>query len=482
MEWCFLKKCPSLKELNLKDAFSHYRKSGFLNALPNLEELTPHSLSFLLGEEAADTHTRMQNFPHLRRLHLREHKIDNAGLKRLSDLLPTIEELDVGDSHIQSDDADEGSLQTQGHILLGSFSRLTKLNALYNRNLKHMPVFANPTLLTQLILRDCVIKSFEGLNQCINLRHLDVTNNPVTVAHAWQHMTNLQQLRTLHFSQKGYAPRYDDQSRADCINVLKKNTHLTTLNLNGHPIGPTVADVLANKDDLRILQLGACGLGDDGFQKLPLLNLEELGVSMNELTAQSVRHLCLTLKQVNTPHLKHLNLTYNTLGDDVMLDLATLTSLKKLFLNGTGITEQGARHLAPLVIQLHKHDCKDFVPFFIRYCQSLERAAEHRGVPRAAGHAFAMTAWFVIARRNVCFDAAIQCALANSMALHMDRHRLAPSRLQKVACAITCKLGLAQKITAHRVHLARFGAAGIRLHGINALKGRAQVFKKGGLL
>ncbi|MGB0919119.1 MAG: hypothetical protein ACPGUZ_01180 [Holosporaceae bacterium] len=267
--------------LYLKNALLSCRDNAFLNALPHLEELTPHSLICLVGDDASNTPARIHTLPNLRRLNLAAHKVTNAHLKCLADL------------------------------------------------------------------------------------------------HAWQHMTNLQQLRTLVFSQKRYACEYDDQSRADCINVLTQNTYLNTLNLNGHPIGPTVADALANKYHLRILHLGRCRLGDDGFQKIPLLNLEELDVSTNELTAQSVQHLCHTLRQVDTPHLRYLNLQSNVLGDDVMLDLANLTFLKELFLNGTQMTEQGARHLAPLVLKLHKHDCEEFAFIFIQQHHSLGQDATH---------------------------------------------------------------------------------------------------------
>ena len=193
-----------------------------------------------------------------------------------------------------------------------------------------LPAFEHPESLTRLILERSDMTGF-NIRPLVNLTHLNINRCNLTPQDAWSQLTGLTQLRVLLFDQRRhrrYDHRryclYDDRTHADCMQVLTQNTHLTELNLNGHVLGPAVGNALENKN-LRILELHACGLGDAGFQKLAFLNLEKLVVSRNELTENSVTHLCSTLQQVNEPHLRHLDLGGNALGDDVMLELAAMT-------------------------------------------------------------------------------------------------------------------------------------------------------------
>ena len=231
-----------------------------------------------------------------------------------------------------------------------------------------LPAFEHPESLKRLILARSNMAGFH-IRPLVNLTHLNINRCKLTLQDTWSQLTGLTQLRVLLFDQRPhrrYDRRltcvYDDRTRIDCVRVLTQNTNLTELNLNGHVLGPAVADALENKN-LRILQLHGCGLGDAGFQKLALLNLEKLVVSRNGLTEDSVTHLCSTLRQVNEPHLRHLDLGDNALGDDVMLDLAAMTYLDKLYVPATGMTDQGASNLMALAPHLKMLNCDAYKDF-----------------------------------------------------------------------------------------------------------------------
>ena len=231
-----------------------------------------------------------------------------------------------------------------------------------------LPAFEHPESLKRLILARSNMAGFH-IRPLVNLTHLNINRCKLTLQDTWSQLTGLTQLRVLLFDQRPhrrYDRRltcvYDDRTRIDCVRVLTQNTNLTELNLNGHVLGPAVADALENKN-LRILQLHGCGLGDAGFQKLALLNLEKLVVSRNGLTEDSVTHLCSTLRQVNEPHLRHLDLGDNALGDDVMLELAAMTYLDELCVPATGMTDQGASNLMALAPHLKMLNCDAYKDF-----------------------------------------------------------------------------------------------------------------------
>ena len=240
-----------------------------------------------------------------------------------------------------------------------------------------LPAFEHPESLTRLLLARSNMAGF-NVRPLVNLTHLNINRCKLTLQDTWSQLIGLTQLRVLLFDQRSHrrydrrlSGVYDDRTHADCMRVLTQNTHLTELNLNGHVLGPAVADALENKN-LRILQLHGCGLGDAGFQKLALLNLEKLVVSRNELTENSAQHLCSTLRQVNEPHLRHLDLGDNALGDDVMLELAAMTYLDKLCVPATGMTDQGASNLMDLGPLLKKLNCNAYKTFSHSMCLVLK--------------------------------------------------------------------------------------------------------------
>ena len=365
-----------LRVLHMAGNTLDHTHHAFLNTLPNLEELTPPALDWFFGEAEAKEHHRsvqlgegianhdsvapFQIVPKLRVLNLDESGLDNTYLKRLT-ALQTIENLNVRQCYIQGpmpDDDNADDLQTQGHILLGQFP-LKVLNASLNITLHRVPVFTQAPLLTELKLVRCGLRSFEGLNACINLRVFYAGTNPVTPSEAWCHMTDLKQLRVLNVLNNQGIHQYDEATRATCMQVLSQNTHLTSLILMGHGIGPEGAAALEGLIRLEKLDLRFCGIGDAGFQKLPLSKMKELDVRNNGLTHESMRHLRQILDQLSRPCLRRLTLASNPLGNEGVACLAPMTYLKRLNLWNTNATAEGMQVLAPLVPHLDALVCED---------------------------------------------------------------------------------------------------------------------------
>ena len=377
LHFTFLQKCaPRLRVLHMADSTLDHHHHAFLNTFPNLEELTPPALDWFFGEAGATGHhlsvqlglnianhddaAPFQIDPKLRVLNLDESGLDNTYLKRLT-ALQTIENLNVRQCYIQGpmpDDDNADDLQTQGHILLGQFP-LKVLNASLNNTLRRVPVFTQAHLLTELKLVQSGLYSFEGLNACINLRVFYAGTNPVTPSEAWCQMTDLKQLRVLNVLNNEGIHQYDEATRATCMQVLSQNTHLTSLDLMGHGIGPEGAAALESLSRLEKLCLQFCGIGDAGFQKLLLLNMQELDVRNNSLTVESMRHLRQALDQVSQPCLRHLSLSSNPLDNEAVALLAPMTYLERLDLLNVDATAGGMQVLAPLMPHLDVLVCED---------------------------------------------------------------------------------------------------------------------------
>ena len=228
------------------------------------------------------------------------------------------------------------------------------MNPLYR-----VPVFTEPHLLTELKLVNCGLYSFEGLNECVNLRVLYANSNPVIPLKPWRHMTHLRQLRVLKVCDNHGIHQYNEETRATCMQVLSQNTHLTSLILMGHGIGPLGAEALEGLIKLEKLDLQFCGIGDAVFQKLPLSKMKELDVTCNGLTPESMRHLRHILDQAPRPCLRHLSLASNPLGNEAVVCLAPMTYLKRLNLFNIGATIIGMRSLVPLVPHLDALVCEE---------------------------------------------------------------------------------------------------------------------------
>lgn len=359
--WQFLaNSAQTLKILNfcVKGASLGDAQQVPLYLLENLEELTTSSLDWFVGAEDQgvqhDNAPLLQSTSKLRVLDVKNSRIDNTHLRRLS-TLQNVEELNVLSCRITSQPGadDESDLQQQGHVLLGQWP-LKTLTAGFNLSLHCVPVFAQPLLLTHLSLKYCGLQSLEGLNPLVNLNHLDISNNDILVSESWRHMTNLKQLRVLEFSNHPPSAvlHTDAQAHAVCMQVLAQNTHLRKLKLAGQALGLEGACALTNLHCLENLYAGSCHLGDDGFKALPLSRLKTLDVADNNLTAESAKHLCETLQQVTLPHLNVLNLATNPLGDDAMEYLASIKSLQMLDVFYVGGTTAGMQKLVPLLPQL----------------------------------------------------------------------------------------------------------------------------------
>ncbi|MGB0919620.1 MAG: hypothetical protein ACPGUZ_03820, partial [Holosporaceae bacterium] len=167
-----------------------------LNLLENLEQLTTSSVDWFVGAEEPgvphDNAPSLHSTSKLRVLDLRNSGIGNTHLKRLS-TLKNVEELNVFSCRITGKKpgaAGANTLQQQGHVLLGQLP-LKTLTADYNISLHCVPVFVQPLRLTHLSLPFCGLQSLEGLNPLVNLRHLDIRDNAISVSKSWPHMTNL---------------------------------------------------------------------------------------------------------------------------------------------------------------------------------------------------------------------------------------------------------------------------------------------------
>ncbi|MGB1230141.1 MAG: hypothetical protein ACPG7U_03130 [Holosporaceae bacterium] len=362
---CLDKCAPKLRVLRLKGNRLDHRPHAFLDRLVNLQELETNSLDWLFGTKTAaelshDDVAPLSIPPTLNVLNLGGSKANNTHLKRLA-ALEMMTELALGACKIASNppgDEDISHLESRGHLLLGQFP-LKVLDAHANPSLQRIPVFMHPLHLTKANFDRCGLQSLDGIGTCVNLTELNLNENPCAPFDAWRFMLPLKQLRVLEFAfrqdaniRQDFSLRqvreYDAQTRADCIKVLAQNTHLTTLFLLFHAIGLEAATALTDLHCLENLILTSCSIGDDGFKKLPLLNMRNLSVKDNALTAESARHLRRTFEQTPSLHLKMLSLEHNPLGDEAMEPLASMTCVDFLHLRDVGATDAGMEKLLPL--------------------------------------------------------------------------------------------------------------------------------------
>lgn len=372
---CLDKCAPKLRVLRLKGNRLDHHQHAFLDRLVNLQELETDSLDWLFGTKTAaelshDDVAPLRIPPTLNVLNLGGSKANNTHLERLA-ALEMMTELGLGACKIASNppgDEDMSHLENRGHLLLGQFP-LKVLDVRSNPSLQRIPVFMHPLHLTKANFDRCGLQSLDGIGRCVNLTELNLNENPCTPCETWRFMLPLKQLRVLNLSfrqdvrvRRDFSLRqvreYDAQTRADCTKVLAQNTHLTTLNLNYHAIGPEAATALTDLHCLEELILTSCGIGDDGFKKLPLLNMRFLVVQDNALTAESARHLRRTFEQNPSLHLKVLLLSHNPLGDGAMEPLASVTCVDNLGLHSVGATDAGMEKLVPLKPHLDFLDVK----------------------------------------------------------------------------------------------------------------------------
>ncbi|CAH1792309.1 unnamed protein product [Owenia fusiformis] len=146
--------------------------------------------------------------------------------------------------------------------------------------------------------------------------------------------------------------------------ALMKNRTLTSLFIHGSPVSDygmvMLSQALAAHPNIVNLDVGDCILGDRGLEAVAQLlppdgakpGLQELTLSANPAIT-SMGWVKFGIALAASSNLKVLNLDYNRVGDSgiacLTVALASLRGLEVLDLEGTGMTDQGAKMLLHLL-------------------------------------------------------------------------------------------------------------------------------------
>lgn len=128
--------------------------------------------------------------------------------------------------------------------------------------------------------------------------------------------------------------------RSTLFQVFKK---LQELELRGHPIGERSCSLIARMEGLRVLNLHACGIGDQGLKELSNLRLLErldVGYSNGRITDTGATHLSKMVK------LQYLNIYDSSISDKSLGEtLALLKDLRSVELTKSRVSDQGIQAL-----------------------------------------------------------------------------------------------------------------------------------------
>ena len=123
--------------------------------------------------------------------------------------------------------------------------------------------------------------------------------------------------------------------------------------VTGFDVGFKLGEAIASSASLTTVDLGGCGLGDEGLQGLmqwidDTLKLESIFLGNNQITAKGVKYIAEMLK-TNT-NLRALDLGFNQLGDDgatvLSASLKYHCAMQSIILEGNGIGDKGAAAVA----------------------------------------------------------------------------------------------------------------------------------------
>ncbi len=174
----------------------------------------------------------------------------------------------------------------------------------------------------------------KGIGRLEKLRHLDIGAAKVT-NDGLHSLANLQQLRTLKLT---------ECERLSDMRSLAKLPQLRTLNLTGCT-RLTNLPPLSNLRELQSLSLGSCKeLTDDSFEGIgKLQHLSNLWIPRVSISDAGVKHIA------KLKNLKTLSLWGNKVTDKCIDDLATMTTLRELYLGRTNISLSSRERLQKLL-------------------------------------------------------------------------------------------------------------------------------------
>jgi Ran GTPase-activating protein (RanGAP) involved in mRNA processing and transport len=307
--------------------------SSGLRKNTSLRELT---LEFEGFASTSPIFTSVRDHPHLRRLCLRGHMSDVAGLETflLSDT-SKITELDIDRLYFLPITGSTPILQA-----LASRPTLTKLG------LHRYPLGRDDASLLCAALRNMP-----------SLQTLDLARSHLGSA-------GLEELTSALYHNKSIEVldlslnRLDGMESAEILrDILRSNKTITALNLSGNTFGRTpgaverIADGLGSNSTLLTINYSSCSLGDDGVTTLAQTlgsrntTLQKLTLTWNAITSTDFGMLLETMEQ--SSHIADLDLCGNYFGDGGAVLLArslgnnALPNLTQLSLCDCGISDDG---------------------------------------------------------------------------------------------------------------------------------------------
>jgi len=126
------------------------------------------------------------------------------------------------------------------------------------------------------------------------------------------------------------------------LSLAEHAPDLIQLSLHGTGVTDAVAPLIADLDELRVLEIGNTGITDSGLRHLIQLNkLEALGLEGLEITEQGLRDVSML------PRLRFLYLSRATVDDSAVAHLSG-TSLENLKLDMTAVTGRSTEYISDI--------------------------------------------------------------------------------------------------------------------------------------
>ncbi|XDV53593.1 hypothetical protein PO909_022061 [Leuciscus waleckii] len=311
--------------------------------------------------------------PSLRELDLSENKINELGLKMLSDLLadPQFKLEKLG---LRSCDVSDGGCADLSSALRSNPS-LRELDLSGNKITesklrKISPLLEHPQCkLQKLVLRSCNISDggcavlSSALRSNLSLRELDLSGNYFGDSGVKQLSALLKHTQCKLEKLELRACWIRDGVCADLSSALRSNPSLRELDLSGNNIGDSGVDQLSAlladpQCKLEKLELRSCNISDGGCAVLSSalrsnLSLRELDLSKNNFGNAGVKQLSTLLKHTQCK-LEKLGLRSCNISDGGCADLSSAlrsnpSHLRELDLSENVITDSGMKQLSDLL-------------------------------------------------------------------------------------------------------------------------------------
>jgi Leucine-rich repeat (LRR) protein len=141
-----------------------------------------------------------------------------------------------------------------------------------------------------------------------------------------------------------------------CVDTIQldENGNIVFLNLGGMRLRTLPSNAFESLSHLETLNLGGTDLPLDHLKNLlsQLQNVESLLLGGNALGPEGAKMVAEMIK--NKPSLKHLDIRFNEIRDEGMIDIACAishTSIKYLYVEGNEITNGGCEALAKALLE-----------------------------------------------------------------------------------------------------------------------------------